>query len=117
MGADWYQKYASKVPELASAGLYGIEAFSSEISEENHELIKKVAIQNDLELTGGSDNHGNLKVSHSDEAEEGTRDAPLFLCCPLLFLPFLSFAVSFSGTLATLALFYCRIYARSTLLL
>ena len=50
------------MPELARNGLWGIEAFSSEIDQENHEIIAKLAEENNLVMTGGSDNHGSLKV-------------------------------------------------------
>jgi hypothetical protein len=50
------------MPELARKGLWGIEAFSSEIDQENHDIIAKVARENNLVMTGGSDNHGSLKV-------------------------------------------------------
>lgn len=53
---------SSRVPELARNGLWGIEAFSSEIDQENHDIIAKVARENNLVMTGGSDNHGSLKV-------------------------------------------------------
>lgn len=52
-----------RVPELARSGLWGIEAFSSEIDEANHAVIERLARQNNLVMTGGSDNHGTLKVS------------------------------------------------------
>ena len=49
---------------MADGGLWGIEAYSSEVSEENHNAIMEFAAQNHLQLTGGSDNHGTLKVRH-----------------------------------------------------
>ncbi len=54
-----------RIADLAAAGLWGIEAFSSEISESSHEAIASFAAANNLQLTGGSDNHGTLKVRQS----------------------------------------------------
>ena len=51
-----------RVGELAAAGLWGIEAFSSEIDGENHAIIADLALQHGLVMTAGSDNHGSLKV-------------------------------------------------------
>lgn len=50
------------VEELANSGLWGIEAFSSEIDYTNHDIIRDLAKRNHLVMTGGSDNHGTLKV-------------------------------------------------------
>jgi hypothetical protein len=50
------------VADLASVGLWGIEAFSSEIDEANHNVIEGLAKAHNLVMTGGSDNHGHLKV-------------------------------------------------------
>lgn len=62
LGADWADKFGPRIADLAAAGLWGIEAFSSEISESSHEAIASFAAANNLQLTGGSDNHGTLKA-------------------------------------------------------
>lgn len=51
--------------DLKTGGLWGIEAFSSEIDSDNHSKIVALAIANGLQVTGGSDNHGTLKVRAS----------------------------------------------------
>eukprot|EP01147_Barroeca_monosierra_P007283 gene7283-7668_t len=58
LGSAWKEK----VGDLVSAGLWGIEAFSSEIDEENHDIISNLANKYDLVMTAGSDNHGTLKI-------------------------------------------------------
>jgi hypothetical protein len=62
LGSDWHAKFAKHIGTLANAGLFGLEAFSAEISAENHALIRSLAEKHQLHLTGGSDNHGSLKV-------------------------------------------------------
>jgi len=62
LGSTWADRFSPQVPELARNGLWGIEAFSSEIDQENHEIIAKLAEENNLVMTGGSDNHGSLKI-------------------------------------------------------
>jgi hypothetical protein len=61
LGSKWFEKFADKIPDLKAAGLWGLEAYSSEINEENHKLIVRLAQDNKLVQTGGSDNHGTLK--------------------------------------------------------
>eukprot|EP00054_Salpingoeca_dolichothecata_P014480 m.81844 g.81844 ORF g.81844 m.81844 type:complete len:141 (+) comp21011_c0_seq1:1169-1591(+) len=62
LGSSWYDRFSPLVPELAKAGLWGLEAFSSEINLENHLKIHQLADDNHLAITGGSDNHGTLKT-------------------------------------------------------
>lgn len=62
MGSSWYSKFADSFSDLAKAGLWGVEGFSSEISPENHLLIHELAQKHGLEMTAGSDSHGTLKV-------------------------------------------------------
>eukprot|EP00050_Salpingoeca_kvevrii_P021872 m.116934 g.116934 ORF g.116934 m.116934 type:complete len:418 (-) comp9513_c0_seq1:376-1629(-) len=75
LGSDWYAKFGPHFAALAAEGLWGIEAFSSEISAEDHLRIHELAKDNNLQITGGSDNHGTLKVYaklgdvHRDGAE------------------------------------------------
>lgn len=76
-----------RVPELALNGLWGIEAFSSEIDQENHDIIAKVARENNLVMTGGSDNHGSLKVGTLHIRAIQSQVRPL-----VLMLPFPAFA-------------------------
>ncbi len=51
-----------RLPALRDAGLWGIEGFSSEVNSDNHKTIAALATQHNLVVTGGSDNHGTLKV-------------------------------------------------------
>eukprot|EP00730_Choanoeca_flexa_P001379 TRINITY_DN10609_c0_g1_i4.p1 TRINITY_DN10609_c0_g1~~TRINITY_DN10609_c0_g1_i4.p1 ORF type:complete len:410 (+),score=65.74 TRINITY_DN10609_c0_g1_i4:165-1394(+) len=62
LGSSWVDKFAPKVEELAANGLWGIEAFSSEIDEDNNAVIQLLAKRHNLVMTGGSDNHGSLKI-------------------------------------------------------
>merc|ERR1712146_140493 len=62
LGSSWPDKFAPRVEDLAAAGLWGIEAFSSEIDADNHALIAELAKRHHLVMTGGSDNHGSLKI-------------------------------------------------------
>ncbi len=61
LGQDFEKRVRAVLPSLADAGLWGIEAFSSEISAEHHAVIVAIAREYHLHLTGGSDNHGTLK--------------------------------------------------------
>jgi predicted metal-dependent phosphoesterase TrpH len=61
LGSDWHARFEPQLAALKEGGLWGIEGYSSEISEENHELIHAMALKNGLQETGGSDNHGTLK--------------------------------------------------------
>ena len=58
---SWFTKFSPLLPPLVEAGLWGLEAFSSEIDQKNHELLMALAEQHGLAVTGGSDNHGTLK--------------------------------------------------------
>lgn len=60
------------------AGLWGLEAYSSEIDEDNHAFIHQLASENGLQMTGGSDNHGTLKVyaQLGDVHRNGTPEYP-----------------------------------------
>ncbi len=51
-----------RIPDLVKDGLWGLEAVSSEVNEENHGIIAELAEKNGLQMTGGSDNHGTLKA-------------------------------------------------------
>eukprot|EP00045_Choanoeca_perplexa_P007467 m.68100 g.68100 ORF g.68100 m.68100 type:complete len:410 (+) comp14096_c0_seq2:162-1391(+) len=62
LGSTWVEKFAPKVEDLVEHGLWGIEAFSSEIDEANHKVIEGLAKTHNLVMTGGSDNHGRLKI-------------------------------------------------------
>ncbi|EGD79625.1 hypothetical protein PTSG_10473 [Salpingoeca rosetta] len=62
LGSKWKTVFVDKVGDLAAAGLWGIEAFSSEIDEENHAIIAGLAQKYNLVMTAGSDNHGSLKI-------------------------------------------------------
>lgn len=62
LGKTWRDKFAANVPALAAGGLWGLEAWSSEISSDDHDFIMALAQTNSLTATGGSDNHGRLKV-------------------------------------------------------
>ncbi len=64
-----------RLAALAEGGLWGIEAYSSEISEENHDAIAELAAVNNLQVTGGSDNHGTLKVRGSCACDTRTTPA------------------------------------------
>eukprot|EP00053_Salpingoeca_punica_P018168 m.177123 g.177123 ORF g.177123 m.177123 type:complete len:424 (-) comp17374_c1_seq1:355-1626(-) len=61
LGPQWYERFAEKLADLKAAGLWGIEAFSSEISATDHNRIHSLATRLGLRMTGGSDNHGSLK--------------------------------------------------------
>lgn len=61
LGKDWYT-FGPLLKNLVTRGLWGIEAFSPEISPEDHVLIHNLADLYSLNMTGGSDNHGTLKV-------------------------------------------------------
>jgi len=39
-----------------------VRRYSSEIDAENHLIIERLTKENGLVMTGGSDNHGSLKV-------------------------------------------------------
>jgi hypothetical protein len=62
LGPDWLDTFATKLADLKEAGLWGIEGFSSEVNSDNHGAIEKIAQSLKLVVTGGSDNHGSLKV-------------------------------------------------------
>jgi hypothetical protein len=62
LGPDWLDKFATKLADLKAAGLWGIEGYSSEVDMDNHFAIEKMASAFKLVVTGGSDNHGSLKV-------------------------------------------------------
>eukprot|EP00808_Paulinella_micropora_P020456 g32614.t1 len=61
LGKDWAATFGPALGELAKAGLWGVEAFSSEISATDHEQLHSLATQYGLAETGGSDSHGTLK--------------------------------------------------------
>lgn len=62
LGSDWLDRFATKLADLKAAGLWGIEGYSSEVNSDNHFAINKLAQTFGLTVTGGSDNHGTLKV-------------------------------------------------------
>lgn len=62
LGPEWLKTFGPAIPSLAATGLWGIEAFSSEIDSDNHAAIARYAAESGLHTTGGSDNHGSLKV-------------------------------------------------------
>uniref|UniRef100_A0A0G4HHV0 Polymerase/histidinol phosphatase N-terminal domain-containing protein n=1 Tax=Chromera velia CCMP2878 TaxID=1169474 RepID=A0A0G4HHV0_9ALVE len=57
----WEALLRSQAEELKNAGLWGLEAFSSGIKEENSLKILEIAQKMGFAVTGGSDNHGTLK--------------------------------------------------------
>eukprot|EP00501_MAST-03F_sp_TOSAG23-6_P002088 GSMAST32.ASY1.ANO1.2181.1 assembled CDS len=61
LGSNWELKFAPSLSQLKKIGLWGIEAFSSEINENNNKRLVELAKQLGLEITGGSDSHGTLK--------------------------------------------------------
>jgi len=61
LGPNWLKQFGPDLKTLKQAGLWGIEAFSSEIDEKNNKQILQLAAEVGLETTGGSDNHGTLK--------------------------------------------------------
>ena len=65
LGPDWLDRFATKLADLKAAGLWGIEGYSSEVDATNHDAIVKLAGVFKLVVTGGSDNHGTLKVALS----------------------------------------------------
>ena len=62
LGKSWPAKFLPTFDDLVAAGLWGIEGYSSEIDAANHLLIEDLANHHHLKMTGGSDNHGTLKV-------------------------------------------------------
>ena len=53
LGADWATKFGPKIKALAEAGMWGLEAWSSEVSENNHQELLRLAKENGLVATGG----------------------------------------------------------------
>ncbi len=62
LGPKWLDTVRKCLPELANAGLWGIEAFSAEIDADGHAELVRLAADYGLRITGGSDSHGRLKV-------------------------------------------------------
>ena len=62
MGKGWQERLDKTLPALALAGLWGVEAYSSEIDEKGHTEIARLAARHGLRVTGGSDSHGRLKT-------------------------------------------------------
>jgi hypothetical protein len=62
LGPDWWDTHASTMPEMRRLGMWGIETYSSEINEADNKKIDNIAWGFKMIRTGGSDNHGSLKV-------------------------------------------------------
>lgn len=61
LGKKWRTHFLPQLKNLQEAGLWGVETFSAEISEEDHALVEEEAVRLGLVPTGGSDSHGTLK--------------------------------------------------------
>lgn len=67
---------SSLVRELAGYGLGGIEAIYGRYSPEEREAMRRLAVENGLVVTGGSDHHGTYKPDLQVGVGRGDLDVP-----------------------------------------
>jgi hypothetical protein len=68
-------KFYELISELSSYGLDGLETFYPGYSVSNIDKLKKIAIENNLLMSGGSDFHGDKKPKN--QLGIGYEDSPI----------------------------------------